>query len=528
MSKKVAAKKVNVDAEISDASEESEIETVKVKPGAKTTKAVPAKTAPAKKGAVKVDSEESSDEEVQVLGKKKPAKEEVKTAPKGKVTTAKDIINAKKAPKKVESEDEDEEESEKPAKKVVPAKAVAKPVVAAKPVVKAPVKKVESEEDESEEEAPVVKKAPVKTAPATNGAKKPVVKAPVKKVESESEEDESEEKPVAKKAPVKTAPATNGTKKPAAKKEETSEEEDDEDETPVKTTTAKPVAATTTAEPGLDQHSEIFVKNLSYNTTEDGLNSFFSKFGAIDAMKLLTHKDTGNSKGMAFIEFNTRADAAKVIAIKDTIELDGRRLTVSYSNEDRPTPGAGFGGQSGGSFGGGFGGNSGGSNAGDSSSKTVFIGNISWDTTEASLTDVFGGCGTVVAVRIAKTPEGKPKGFAHVEFDSTEAVNKAVALAGTDIDGRQIRVDPAMSKASGGDRGGRGGGRGGFGGGRGGFGGGRGGFGGDRGGRGGFGGGRGGFGGGRGRGGFGGNPEDKAKKSGAIVQGQGTKVTFDD
>jgi len=207
----------------------------------------------------------------------------------------------------------------------------------------------------------------------------------------------------------------------------------------------------------------------------------------------------------------------KAIADSDNLNLDGRLLGVTFSNENRPAPegnAAGFGG--GNSFGGQ------GGNKNDSSSKTVFVGNISWNTTEESLTEFFSKCGSVVAVRIAKNPDGQMKGFCHVEFDSTEAVNAAVALAGTDIDGRAIRVDPAKSSS--------GGGRGGFGGGRGG---GRGGFGGDRGGRGGFGGGRGGgrggFGGGRGgRGGFGGNPEDKAKKSGAIVQGQGTKISFDD
>lgn len=333
------------------------------------------------------------------------------------------------------------------------------------------------------------------------------------------------------KAPPKKAvvpvKATNGHKKPVAKKDSDEDEDEDEDEEEEKPAAKKsattPVAATKPAEgePSLGDHSEIFVKNLSYDTTEDGLRSFFSKFGTIDSMKLLTHKDTGRSKGMAFIEYHSRAESDKVIAQKTSIELDGRNLTISYSNEDRPTPGQG---RPSGGFGGGFNNNSGGGNEGDSSSKTVFVGNISWNTTENSLKDAFSGCGAVVAVRIAKGPDGQAKGFAHVEFDSTEAVSKAVALAGSDIDGRQIRVDPAKSSSGGGrggDRGGRGG--------RGGFGGGFGGRGGDRGGRGGRGGFGGGFGGrGGGRGGFGGNPEDKAKKTGAIVQGQGTKIAFDD
>ena len=79
--------------------------------------------------------------------------------------------------------------------------------------------------------------------------------------------------------------------------------------------------------------------------------------------------------------------------------------------------------------------------------------------------------------------EGKEKGFGHVDFDTKEACDAAVALAGGEIEGRECRVDHAEKRRNDG-----GGSRGGFGGGRGG---------GDRGGRGGFGGGRGG-----GRGGF--------------------------
>merc|ERR1712166_1052695 len=107
-------------------------------------------------------------------------------------------------------------------------------------------------------------------------------------------------------------------------------------------------------------------------------------------------------------------------------------------------------------------------------------------------------------VRIAKDREtGRAKGFALVDFDTSDAVTKAIAKAGENLDGRDIRVDLSTPRVGGGDRGGRGG---------------------DRGGRGGFGGGRGG-----GRGGFGGNPMDKAKKSGGIIAGgANTKVTFDD
>ena len=134
-------------------------------------------------------------------------------------------------------------------------------------------------------------------------------------------------------------------------------------------------------------------------------------------------------------------------------------------------------------------------------SKKLYVGNLSWDTTEETLRLAFGEDGrTVSNVTILTDREtGRPRGFGFVEMGSEEDARTAIsALDGAEIDGRNIRVNEAQERAprSGGFGGGSGGGGGGGGGG--GFGGG--GSGGGGGGRGGFGGGSG----GGGRGGFGG------------------------
>ena len=190
----------------------------------------------------------------------------------------------------------------------------------------------------------------------------------------------------------------------------------------------------------------------------------------------------GTSKGIAFVEFDSNKIAKKAIDAENGKSLEGRNLKVNFSSE-KPTNSGAQGGDAG---------------AGESS--TVFIGNLSFNTSAESIREFFGECGTVKDVRIPMNEDGRPKGFAHIEFEEPKAAAEALKLNGQELDGRAVRLDLSTSKGSGG--------RGGFGGGRGGFGGGRGGF--DRGGRGGFGGGRGGFGGGRGgfdrggRGGFGG------------------------
>jgi nucleolin len=67
--------------------------------------------------------------------------------------------------------------------------------------------------------------------------------------------------------------------------------------------------------------------------------------------------------------------------------------------------------------------------------------------------EFFGQCGKIANVRIAMGEDGRPRGFAHIEFDNEDAVQSALKLSGRDLDGRSIRVDVA------GNKGGRSGGR---------------------------------------------------------------------
>jgi cold-inducible RNA-binding protein len=141
-------------------------------------------------------------------------------------------------------------------------------------------------------------------------------------------------------------------------------------------------------------------------------------------------------------------------------------------------------------------------------SRKLFVGGLSWNTTDEGLREAFSRFGSVVEAKVVTDREtGRSRGFGFVSYqDPAEGASAQQAMDGASLDGRSIRVNAAEDKPSGG---GGGGGRGGFGGGGGGGGGGRGGGGGgfrdrDSGG-GGYEGGRGGGGGGgRGRGGGGG------------------------
>jgi RNA recognition motif-containing protein len=97
--------------------------------------------------------------------------------------------------------------------------------------------------------------------------------------------------------------------------------------------------------------------------------------------------------------------------------------------------------------------------------KKIYVGNLPWSTTSATLESLFSAHGTVNSAEvIADRETGRSRGFGFVEMDSDEACQRAIqALNGTEVDGRAITVNEARERTprSGGGGGGYGGGRGG-------------------------------------------------------------------
>jgi len=72
---------------------------------------------------------------------------------------------------------------------------------------------------------------------------------------------------------------------------------------------------------------------------------------------------------------------------------------------------------------------------------SIFVGNLNYDTTEETIRDFFDSCGAIKDVRLGKKPNGRSKGFAHVEFEKMVSVKKAIALKDEELDGRQLNID---------------------------------------------------------------------------------------
>jgi RNA recognition motif-containing protein len=80
---------------------------------------------------------------------------------------------------------------------------------------------------------------------------------------------------------------------------------------------------------------KLYVGNLSYNTTEDGLKDIFKGFGTVTSAKIIYDRETGNSKGFGFIEMSTNEEAFAAITGTNCREFEGRQLRVNEAM-DKP------------------------------------------------------------------------------------------------------------------------------------------------------------------------------------------------
>jgi RNA recognition motif-containing protein len=101
---------------------------------------------------------------------------------------------------------------------------------------------------------------------------------------------------------------------------------------------------------------KLYVGNLPYTTSEDDLRALFAQAGTVASVALIKDRDTGKSKGFAFVEMATQAEAQKAITMFNAFKMEERTLVVNLARprEER----------SGGPGGGGFGNRRGGNSSG--------------------------------------------------------------------------------------------------------------------------------------------------------------------
>lgn len=176
----------------------------------------------------------------------------------------------------------------------------------------------------------------------------------------------------------------------------------------------------------------LFLKNLPYRLTEDEIREVFEN--ALE-VRIVMNKD-GSSKGMAYVEFKTEAEANKALEEKQGTEIEGRAVVIDFTGEKSQQEH-----QKGGE------------------SKTLIVNNLSYAATEETLQEVFKKASSI---KVPQNNQGRPKGYAFVDFATAEDAREALnSCNNTEIEGRTIRLEfssPSWQKGNTNARGGGGGG----------------------------------------------------------------------
>ncbi len=90
---------------------------------------------------------------------------------------------------------------------------------------------------------------------------------------------------------------------------------------------------------------KLYVGNIPFTTTESDLRELFEEHGSIESVNVITDRETGRSRGFAFVELEDASSAEKAMRALDGRDMGGRTLRVNEANE-RGTGGGGGGGRS--------------------------------------------------------------------------------------------------------------------------------------------------------------------------------------
>ncbi|NWW76765.1 NUCL protein, partial [Climacteris rufus] len=172
----------------------------------------------------------------------------------------------------------------------------------------------------------------------------------------------------------------------------------------------------------------LFLKNLPYRVTEEDIREVFEN--AVE-VRIVMNKD-GTSKGVAYVEFKSEAEANKAFEEKQGTEIDGRAVIIDFTGEKSQQEH-----QKGGE------------------SKTLIVNNLSYAATEETLQELFTNASSI---RVPQNNQGRPKGYAFVDFATAEDAKEALnSYNNTEIEGRTIRLEfssPSWQKGNANARGG--------------------------------------------------------------------------
>lgn len=173
--------------------------------------------------------------------------------------------------------------------------------------------------------------------------------------------------------------------------------------------------------------TKLYFGNLPYSVDSAQLAGIIQDFGSPELIEVLYDRDTGRSRGFAFVTMSSIEDCNAVIENLDGKEYMGRTLRVNFSDKPKPKD-----------------------PLYPETDHKLFVGNLSWSVTAESLTQAFQEYGTVVGARVLYDGEtGRSRGYGFVCYSTRSEMETALdSLNGVELEGRSMRVSLAEGKRS--------------------------------------------------------------------------------
>ncbi|XP_042871253.1 heterogeneous nuclear ribonucleoprotein 87F-like isoform X5 [Penaeus japonicus] len=173
-----------------------------------------------------------------------------------------------------------------------------------------------------------------------------------------------------------------------------------------------------------EQMRKLFIGGLDYRTTDESLKAYFEQYGEIVDVVVMKDPKTKRSRGFGFVAFS-QAYMVDEAQKNRPHKIDGRSVDTKRAvpRDEIGKPESGV------------------------TVKKLFVGGIKDDVDEEDLRETFGKFGTVVSVSIPTEKESqKKRGFAFVEFEDYDAVDKACLHKNIQMKGKRVDVKKALSK----------------------------------------------------------------------------------
>eukprot|EP01103_Thecamoeba_quadrilineata_P000694 TRINITY_DN10606_c0_g1_i1.p1 TRINITY_DN10606_c0_g1~~TRINITY_DN10606_c0_g1_i1.p1 ORF type:complete len:359 (+),score=38.85 TRINITY_DN10606_c0_g1_i1:118-1194(+) len=172
----------------------------------------------------------------------------------------------------------------------------------------------------------------------------------------------------------------------------------------------------------LSPKGKLFIGGLSWDTSNEGLRNYFSKYGEVVDAVIMRDRLTSRSRGFGFVTFND--DTTAEIVAQETHVIDGRTIEAKTAVSREEMAVRGF------------------------KTRKIFVGGLSINTTEEEFKNYFEQFGNVMDAQIMLEREtGRPRGFGFVTFEKEESVEK-VLLHNHEISGKTIEVKKAQPKTA--------------------------------------------------------------------------------